>query len=63
MDRLEWEVELKLGSSEHELCLVQVRVENKALSGAALYLCNIYSTIDLNVLTCCSEHISGYEVL
>lgn len=63
MDRLEWEVELKLGSSEHQLCLVQVQVENKALSGAALDLCNIYSTTDLNVLTFCSEHISGYKVL
>lgn len=49
MDRLEWEVELKLGSSEHELCLVQVQVENKALSGAAC-ICVIF--IPQLTLTC-----------
>lgn len=51
MDRLERELELKLSSSEHELCSVQVQAKSKPLSRDALNLCNIYFTTDLNMLT------------
>lgn len=50
MDRLEWEMELKLSNSDHELCLVQVQVENKVLSGGALDLYDICFATGLNVL-------------
>lgn len=60
MDRLEWEVEFKLSNSEHELYSMQVLMENKALSGGDLDLCNICFTTDINVLTfgCVAQSIS-----